>query len=47
MPYARSLSPYRVQPVRASGDAPGYYLLIDPQRAAKARYPRQATAGAQ
>ncbi|MGN2245508.1 sigma-E factor negative regulatory protein [Frateuria sp. GZRR35] len=47
MPYARSLSPYRVQPVRVPSDEPGYYLLIDPQRAATARYPRQATAGAQ
>ena len=47
MPYSRSLSPYRVQPVRAPGNEPGYYLLIDPQRAANARYPRQAAAGAQ
>ena len=47
MPYARSLSPYRVQPVRVRNDEPGYYLLIDPQRAAHARYPRQAAAGAQ
>lgn len=47
MPYARSLSPYRVQPVRTPGDEPGYYLLIDPQRAASVRYPRQAAAGAQ
>lgn len=47
MPYARSLSPYRVQPVRSPRNEPGYFLLIDPQQAPSARYPRQAAAGAQ
>lgn len=42
LPYARSLSPYRLQ----SAPAPGYLLLVDPQQRAAARPPRQAAAGA-
>ncbi|MEI7038192.1 sigma-E factor negative regulatory protein [Fulvimonas yonginensis] len=43
-PYARSLSPYRLQSVRSLDNSGGYLLLVDPQQAV--RPPRQA-AGAQ
>lgn len=44
LPYARSLSPYRLQPVRSLDNTNGYLLLIAPQQSA--RSPRQAAAGA-
>jgi sigma-E factor negative regulatory protein RseA len=48
LPYARSLSPYRLQTARPFDSENGYLLLIDPQQAAAAaRFQRQATAGAQ
>lgn len=47
LPYARSLSPYRLQSVRSLDNTNGYLLLVDPQQAASAaRSPRQAAAGA-
>ncbi|MCX7514924.1 sigma-E factor negative regulatory protein [Frateuria sp. STR12] len=45
LPYARSLSPYRLQRVRSPSDEPGYFLLVDPRRA-PAAHSRQAAAGA-
>jgi sigma-E factor negative regulatory protein RseA len=47
LPYARSLSPYRLQSVRPLDNGSGYLLLVDPRQAAPASYPpRQAAAGA-
>lgn len=47
LPYARSLSPYRLQATRSPGnEAAGYLLLVDPQQASAAHSPRQAAAGA-
>lgn len=47
LPYARGLSPYRLQATRSPGNgAAGYLLLVDPQQAPTARSPRQAAAGA-
>ena len=43
--YARSLSPYRLQPVRTVDGNGGYLLLVDPQQVVG--HPRQATADAQ
>jgi sigma-E factor negative regulatory protein RseA len=45
LPYARSLSPYRLQATRSSRNEAGYLLLIDPQRASATHAPRQAAAG--
>lgn len=45
LPYARSLSPYRLPVARAAGKDAGYLLLIDPQRVNSAGSPRQAAAG--
>lgn len=45
LPYARSLSPYRLQAIRPLDNESGYLLLVDPQQAAAAaRSPRQAGA---
>jgi len=45
LPYARSLSPYRLQSVRTPGNQAGYLLLVDPQQASAVHSPRQAAAG--
>jgi sigma-E factor negative regulatory protein RseA len=46
LPYARSLSPYRLQSARSLDNQNGYLLLVDPQQAAAAaRSQRQAAAG--
>lgn len=46
LPYARGLSPYRLQSARSLDNENGYLLLIDPkQPAAAARPQRQAAAG--
>jgi sigma-E factor negative regulatory protein RseA len=46
LPYARSLSPYRLPAARVSGKDAGYLLLIDPQQVPPAGTLRQAAAGA-
>lgn len=47
LPYARSLSPYRLPAMQGLDSGGGYLLLLDPQQAAAAaRAPRQAAAGA-
>lgn len=46
LPYARSLSPYRLQTVRSLDSEGGYLLMIDPQPAAATHALRQAAAGA-
>lgn len=46
LPYARSLSPYRLQAVRSPGNQGGYLLMLDPQRVSASPFPRQAAAGA-
>ena len=46
LPYARSLSPYRLPSAGAPDNSGGYLLMIDPQQAAAAaRSARQAAAG--
>lgn len=45
LPYARSLSPYRLPAARMSRKDSGYLLLIDPQQATRGQNPRQAAAG--
>jgi len=46
LPYARSLSPYRLPSMQGLDNSNGYLLLLDPQQAAAAaRTPRQAAAG--
>jgi sigma-E factor negative regulatory protein RseA len=46
LPYARSLSPYRLPSMQGLDNGNGYLLLLDPQQAAAAaRTPRQAAAG--
>jgi sigma-E factor negative regulatory protein RseA len=47
LPYARSLSPYRLQSVRSLDNESGYLLMVDPHQAVPAVRPsRQAAAGA-
>lgn len=45
LPYARGLSPYRLQTARSPGNEAGYLLLADPRQASTAQPPRQAAAG--